>query len=168
VPSPRSAADLTNPFLGVELSQWLVGPIALLASEEEERAYLAARDDATAQALIDAFWARRDPAVRSQVDARAPEADRRFSEAGYLGRRTDRGALFVVYGEPTSTEYDTLHRDQDAGPLEVWNYAADAAPGLDGRQPLPRYRFVKRGDITVLYQGPAFGPTMPRPRSDRF
>lgn len=160
----RGVADLTNPYLGVERSQWLVGPVALLATPAEIDAYLELRDDAAAERFVEEFWARREPSVRATFEARAAQADARFSEAGYLGRRTDRGAIFVVYGPPAETDYDTLHQDQHAGPLEVWTYAEDAAPGLDGRRPQVRYRFAKRGDLTVRYHGPgSTGPKLPDP-----
>ena len=37
----RTAADLTNPFLGPERSSWLIGPIARIATPEEVQQYAA-------------------------------------------------------------------------------------------------------------------------------
>jgi GWxTD domain-containing protein len=154
---PRTAADLTNPRLSPDWSQWLVGPIAWLATNDEVTAFLALADDAAAAAFADGFWARRDadPArpgnpARELFDRRAQDADRRFTEAGYRGRRTDRGILFVLHGEPAGIEFE-LSPEPGGAPLEVWSYAGDAPIGLDGRRPLLRYRFRKSGDLTVLY-----------------
>jgi GWxTD domain-containing protein len=127
--------------------------------------YLALHDDATAEAFIEAFWARRDPdpnrpgnPVRELFEERARDADRRFSEAGYLGRRTARGTMLVLYGEPKKIDFEVNGRPEQP-PVEHWIYAPEAAKGLDGRQPPPAVRFVKRGDLTVLYQQ----PPSPRP-----
>ncbi len=159
-PPPHTAADLINPQLSPGLAQWLVGPVAHLATLDEVRAYLALTDDAAANAFIETFWARRDPdptrpgnPLREVFDERASLADRRFSEAGYLGRRTDRGATFVLYGEPTKIDFEINPRSERL-PVERWSYAATTAPGLDGKLPGAVYRFVKNGDLTVFYQVP--------------
>jgi GWxTD domain-containing protein len=151
-------ADLTNPYVGLEYSQWLVGPVAHLATTGEVERYLALRDDAAAAEFIAAFWARRDPApelpgnpVRELFERRAEEADRRFSEAGYRGRRTDRGAIFIVYGEPQETRFDVAEFADDP-PIEAWTYGPDSAPGLNGRPPAPEYRFAKYGDLTTFHR----------------
>jgi len=160
-PAQRRSTDLLNARLSPAYAQWLVGPVAHLATEAEVQQFLALADDAAAQAFIDAFWSRRDPRppsngnplvpqnLRERFDARAAEADRRFSEAGYLGRRTDRGTVWVLYGEPKQIQFDI--NPNGPSPVERWTYAANAPVGLDGRHPLPAFRFVKSGDLTVLY-----------------
>lgn len=156
-PSPRSAGDLTNPALSPSLSQWLVGAIGRMASEEEIRSYLALADDEEARRFIAEFWERRDPdpgspgnRIREVFERRAETADRRFSEAGYLGRRTDRGTIFVLYGEPEETDFETSPR-RGGEPIVVWIYGRNPDEGLDGREPQRWYRFVKQGDLTVFY-----------------
>jgi GWxTD domain-containing protein len=155
--SVRTAADLTNPFLGPDHSSWLIGPIARLATADEIKEYLALTDDAQAEAFIEKFWAAHNPTpnrptnpLRIAFDQRAAQADRMFSEAGYRGRRTDRGVLLVLYGPPTKSEYD-VSPVANGPPLEVWTYAATTPAGLDGKRPNPTYRFIKKGDLTVLY-----------------
>ena len=110
-PRARSAADLTNPFLGPEHSSWLVGPIARIASPDEIAAYLALTDDGQAGQLIDQFWARRDQnpdkpgnPLREAFDERSTEADRRFTEAGYRGLMA--GRLVVLQRQPASRYLD--------------------------------------------------------------
>jgi GWxTD domain-containing protein len=161
---PRTAADLTNPRLAPEWSQWLVGPISLIATPAEVDAYLAISDDASAAAFEEAFWSRRDPdparpgnPLLELFRRRAADADRRFSEAGYRGLRTHRGTLFVLHGEPESIEFE-VNPQPRRPPVEVWTYPRDAGLGLNGHRPSELYRFIKQGDLTVFYQGPARDP----------
>jgi GWxTD domain-containing protein len=155
--STRNLAELTNPALGPDYSLWLVGAISRLATPEEIGSYLALSDDRAAEEFISAFWERRDPspdrpdnAVREAYEQRAAAADRQFSEAGFPGRRTARGEIFVLYGPPSKLDYEVS--PQEGGPpIEMWAYDKDAPAGLDGRRPQSFYRFVKRGDLTVLY-----------------
>ena len=158
-PTP-TAADLNNPNLSPALSQWLVGAISRMVTREEAETFLALRDDAAATAFIEAFWAARDsdPArpgnpFRELFEQREREADRRFSEAGYLGRRTDRGRTFVLFGEPAKIDHELNPREGDP-PLERWDYAVEKTIGLNRRRPAPVYRFVKQGDLTVLFTLP--------------
>ncbi len=158
-PASRSRAELTNPFLGPEHSAWLIGPVARIATPQEIQEFLALQDDTRAAAFVQAFWDRRDPSpdkpgnpIRETFDARSAEADRKYSEAGFLGRRTDRGSLYVVYGPPSKTDFEVSPLP-NGSPLEVWTYEAGAPSGLDAKRPAGIYRFVKQGDQTVLYTG---------------
>jgi GWxTD domain-containing protein len=166
--SSRSRAELTNPFLGPEHSAWLIGPVARIATPDEIREFLALQDDRQAEAFVQAFWDHRDPArdkpgnpIREAFDARSEDADRKYSEAGLLGRRTDRGAIYVVYGPPSKVEFE-VSPIPNGSPIEVWTYGADAPSGLDARRP-GIYRFVKQGDRTVLYVAGA-RPTLIQPQ----
>ena len=157
---PRDAVDLTNVFLSPSWSQWMVGPIGALATSEEVAAFQALTSDEAAAAFAEQFWARRDPdperpgnPVRELFETRAEQADRRFSEAGYLGRRTARGTVFVLQGDPAEIRYESPQRPGQE-PIEVWVYSDATAQGLDGQPPQRWYRFVKEGELTVRYRGP--------------
>ncbi len=165
----RSRAELTNPFLGPEYTAWLVGAVSRLASPQEVQEYLALKEDSQADAFIQAFWDRRDPApdkpgnpIREAFDRRSADADRLYSEAGFLGRRTDRGLLYVLYGPPGKVDFE-VSPVPHGPPVEVWLYGSGAPSGLDGKRP-GTYRFIKPGDLTVLYV-PAIGsgPLAPLP-----
>lgn len=152
-----SRADLTNPFLGPDYTAWLIGPVSRLATPQEIEQFLTLRDDPQAAAFVEAFWSRRDPSpdrpgnpLRETFEARVAEADRKFSESGIRGRRTDRGAIHVLYGAPSKVDFEVPTRPGVSN-IEVWIYEADKPSGLDGRRPAPLYRFVKQGDLTVLY-----------------
>ncbi|HEV7516856.1 MAG TPA: GWxTD domain-containing protein [Thermoanaerobaculia bacterium] len=153
----HNLADLTNPALGPDYSQWLVGPIAYLATKGEVAAYLALKDDRAAESFINQFWVRRNPhpqrpdnSLLQTFEERGAEADRLYGEAGFLGRRTDRGTIYVLYGKPQRVDYE-VPPISGAPPIEVWSYGTDAPAGLTGRQPSPIYRFMKHGDLTVFY-----------------
>jgi GWxTD domain-containing protein len=156
VASIAAMADLTNPFLGPDYSAWLIGPVARLAKPDEIKAYLALHDDGAAAAFIQRFWERRNPRpgqanpLLARFEERADVADKKYSEAGMLGRRTDRGTVFILYGPPARGGFEVARRPADP-PIEVWQYAAGAPAGLDGQHPDPFYRFTRRGDLTVLY-----------------
>jgi GWxTD domain-containing protein len=153
----HTAEELFQPFLEGELSQWLVGPIGRLATEDEITEYLRLKTAAEAKTFIDAFWARRDPdsgkdgnPVRELYESRAAEADKQFSEAAVAGRRTDRGTIHVLYGAPESVDYEEF-RDVSGPDIERWRYPKKAEAGLDGRRPEKEYRFAKLGDLTRFY-----------------
>lgn len=141
--------DVTNLLLGPEYSQWLVGPIAHIASEAERNEYLSLADDAAAEQFIDAFWQQR-PEAQKLFDRRAEQADKRYTEGTFVGSRTDRGTIFVLYGEPESTEYEE-HRNIEDPDVERWVYLKSADEGLDGKKPRRQYRFAKEGDVTEFF-----------------
>ena len=153
----HTAEELFQPFLEGELSHWLVGPVGRLASEDEITAYLRLKTPDEAKQFIDAFWAKRDPdpsqpgnAVLDLFTERAAEADKKFSESAVAGRRTDRGTIHVLYGEPESVDYEEF-RDVSGPDVERWRYPKKAEPGLDGRRPEKEYRFAKLDDLTRFY-----------------
>ena len=156
-PAAARDPDLLNVRLGPEYAGWLIGPIARIASEAEEREYSKLARDEDAAAFVDRFWDARDPdpakpgnPAREAFERRAEEADRRFSEAGVSGRRSDRGTIWVVYGTPSRVEHEPSPIYGEP-PLEIWRYDAGSPLGLDGAQPADVYRFVKRKDLTVHY-----------------
>lgn len=175
IQSTAGGTEAINPFLGPGYTQWLVGPISRLATPTEMDAYLALRDDAAAAAFIEDFWQRRDPAparpdnpLRETFEERAAEADRRYSESGYPGRRTDRGTTYILFGEPEETDHEISPHPDDP-PVEVWRYPDDAEPGLSGEHPAGSYRFIKRGDLTTFYVPRSLSDQRGRrPRIDRF
>ncbi|HUO86047.1 MAG TPA: GWxTD domain-containing protein [Thermoanaerobaculia bacterium] len=156
-PPARSRADLINTLVSPAYSQWLVGPIVVMATPDEVAAYLELASDEAAAAFIEDFWERRKPyplrednPLRALFEARAAEADRLYAEGGYLGRRTARGIVHVLFGEPAATDFEVSPHPDDPAIIR-WEYPADAPPGLHGRRPDRVYRFVKRGELTELY-----------------
>ncbi len=150
-------AELTNFLLGPGHAQWLVGPIAWIATEKERREFLGLTEDAAAVEFEREFWERRGPTTvippsgpRITFDERVEEADSRFAEGARPGHRTDRGTVFVVYGPPESVEYASSPTP-GGEPIEIWNYPKKGEPGLDGERPERRYSFRKEGDSTRFF-----------------
>lgn len=155
------SASMINPRLSPKWAQYLVGALSRVATEQEIDEYLTLADDAAAEAFVRRFWASRDPrperdgnALRELFDSRAAEADKRFSEAGYLGRRTDRGTIWILHGEPDESDFEP--NPQGFGDLvELWTYRPKAERiDLNGRVPDPQYRFLKQGDLKRFYVAP--------------
>jgi GWxTD domain-containing protein len=144
--------EWTNFLLGPEYTQWLVGAIGRIANEQEREQFLALRDDAAAAAFVERFWSApgRDR-VRRIYEERATDADRRFGEAAYPGRKTDRGTVYILYGEPEEISFED-RRHVDDPPVEMWRYPKDAPAGLDEERPERSYRFAKRGDLTRFFR----------------
>lgn len=149
--------DLINFRLGPEYAQWLIGPLYSMATPAERDEFLSLADDRAAAAFVEEFWRRRDPdpalfgnPVKATFERRAEEADRRFREGTRLGRATDRGTVFVLYGEPGRIDFDPGLAPHEPD-LEVWSYPEDAPAGLDGERPKQRYFFAERDGETVLY-----------------
>jgi GWxTD domain-containing protein len=149
---------LTNFALGADYAQWLVGPVARIASPREIREFLSLVDDESAAAFVESFWAKRvdpenpwpDQQPEAVFERRAGEADKRFTEGVTLGRRTDRGEIHIVYGPPEEIDYES-DPESRYGPIEVWRYGRKAARGLDGARPKNVYRFAKTGELTQFY-----------------
>jgi GWxTD domain-containing protein len=155
----RSRGELINPALGPDYSDWLVGAASRLATPEEANEFLTLKDDPQAEAFVERFWQKHNPTpgkpgnpLRQEFEKRSVNADRQFSESGLLGRHSDRGTIYVLYGLPKKMDHE-VSPVPHGPPLEVWIYGTDAPSGLDGKRPSPLYRFIKNGDVTVLYQG---------------
>lgn len=156
------SAEMINPRLGPSWAQYLVGPLSRVATDAEIEEFLALADDTAAEQFAQQFWSRRDPrpertgnALRELFDQRAREADRRFSQAGYLGRRTDRGTIWVLHGEPDDMDFEPNPRGY-GDLIEVWRY--EPKPDrvhLNGRAADAMYRFLQAGDLKVFYSAPA-------------
>ena len=154
---PVDAEELFNPLLGVDYSHWLVGPIYQLASDEEVEQYLRLASDEEAARFIEAFWQRQNEGTElfkktpQQIfEQRAEKADSRYSRGTFPGRLTDRGTIYVLFGEPDDTVFESSEY-LDGVPVETWEYGKEAGKGLNGEKPKKRYRFLQLENETVFY-----------------
>lgn len=158
LPKRRPVEELINPLVGPVLSTWMVGAISWMANKDEVDRYLVLTEAAAAAVFVEDFWKRRDPEPRFEAnpnrelfEERLVEAEKRFREAGVAGHRSDRGTVYVLYGEPEKVEFEFAEEAGDP-PVEEWFYETDSEVGLDGRQPQKRFRFSKVGGVTVFHR----------------
>lgn len=110
------------------------GPLIYLMRSSEQGIYSSLTLEGKRR-FLDRFWAQRDPTPGTPANeemrafyARVNEANRRYREGGASeipGWRTDRGRIFIRYGEPD----ETMQRPQapTTAPYEVWKYSQKRA-----------------------------------------
>ncbi len=152
-----TAEELFNPLLGVEYSHWLVGPIYHIATDLEVAQYQALVSDEEAAEFIAAFWVRHNEDTElfkktpEQIfEQRAEIANSRYSEGTLPGLLTDRGTVFVLFGEPEDTEFESSQL-LDGPPIENWKYGKKASLGLNGEKPKKEYRFIEIDGSTMFF-----------------
>lgn len=158
---PVETEELFNPLLGVDYSHWLVGPIFQMASDKEVEEYLALTGDDEAASFIEAFWERHNKDTElfkktpeQLFEQRAETADGRYSEGTFPGRLTDRGTIYVLFGEPEAIEFESPEL-LDGPSIESWEYGKDHAKGLNGEKPKKAFRFIQVGNSTVFFNNAA-------------
>jgi len=131
VSATQAAAEPSDPFARLSETQMdtLYSPLILLAPSGELGVYRALTVEGKRRFLRD-FWRKRDPTPETPVNERMAafykrigDADQRFREGGAAevpGWRTDRGRIFILYGDPD----DVLRRPQSGTsyPWEMWKY----------------------------------------------
>jgi GWxTD domain-containing protein len=80
---------------------WAKGPEQFIMTNDEKAAWAKLTSDADAQAFIDQFWARRDPAFHQDFDAKVKYADDHFKASRQRGATTDRGKTLILFGAPS-------------------------------------------------------------------
>lgn len=107
-----------------------VEQLRYIASEAERDALLAAPDTMRVKAW-QAFWVKRDPTPGSPANEYRDEFYRRvrytnsmFSVGDKAGWRSDRGMIYVQYGEPDEVEQHPFDMDTYPynAPWQVWKY----------------------------------------------
>ena len=119
--------------------KWLDEDVRWIITDDEKKAFLSLSNDEERDAFIEQFWRRRNPNPDSPENTFREEHYRRIAyanehfAAGKPGWMTDRGHIYIAYGEPDSKDshpsggmYD---RPMEEGggttstfPFEVWNY----------------------------------------------
>ena len=111
--------------------RWLDQDAVYIIQDEERTAFEDLRTDEEREQFIESFWLRRDPTpgtitneYREEHYRRISEANLRFSFGGTQGWQSDRGRIYIVYGEPESVESGVSGAGQPASiALERWGYA---------------------------------------------
>jgi GWxTD domain-containing protein len=98
-----------------------------VATNPETDRYKALSTEEAKREFIYTFWKARDenPADDRNENylnyvKRVNDSDARFSALGKKGWKTDRGRVFIIYGEPS--EIQRYPNTTDARPYEIWRY----------------------------------------------
>jgi GWxTD domain-containing protein len=118
---------------------WLEQDVAYIISDEERKSFKTLSNDEERDAFIENFWLRRNPnpdspenEFREEHYRRIAYANDRFA-AGKPGWKTDRGHIYIAFGEPDSKDSHpsggAYQRPMDEGggetstfPFEIWHY----------------------------------------------
>jgi GWxTD domain-containing protein len=118
--------------------EWLENDVVYIISHEERQFFRELSNDEEREAFIEQFWHRRNPNPRSPFNIFKEEHYRRIAYAnqhfhsGIAGWRTDRGRVYIVWGEPDQKTthmggFYERHHNQGGGrtavyPFETWWY----------------------------------------------
>ena len=123
-----------NPY-----ASWLEEDVLYIITPQERAAFVGLSSDAHRDQFIEQFWQRRDPTPGTRENEFRDEHYRRIAYANEhfasslpapagLGRRTDRGRIYIIYGSPDEKEAHPagtyVRPDGTAEPyaFEVWRY----------------------------------------------
>ncbi|HET6180762.1 MAG TPA: GWxTD domain-containing protein [Candidatus Sulfotelmatobacter sp.] len=118
---------------------WLQEDVAWIITDEERETLKNLKSDEQRDNFMEAFWQRRDPIPDTEENEYKEEhyqriayANERFG-AGIPGWKSDRGRIWIMFGEPDEIENDSagdkLDQPKNATPvtppphpLEIWRY----------------------------------------------
>lgn len=160
---PAAAGQRAAAKLPATYRTWLEDEVPYIIAPVEREVFLKLGSDRERDLFIEAFWKQRDPTPGTPENEFKTEHARRLAHADrYLGRdaprpgrRTDRGRIYIILGEPGDTQsfvgkssiYDT----------EVWFYQGKTDLGLPAGFYVMFFREGGRGEYR-LYSPVANGP----------
>ena len=118
--SPRLALDPE--------SQAFYETARLVMTKEESRIFRHLPDSASRRDFIQDFWDKRDPDPDTEVNEFKREFDRRVEYAterfreGIPGWKTDRGRIYIYFGEPDKVDRHPVLDQPDVKGIQVWYY----------------------------------------------
>jgi len=127
---------------------WLEDDAAWIITNDAKAAFKRLSNDEDREGFIDAFWRMRDPTPETEENEFKEEHYQRIAYAnehfgaGIRGRRTDRGQVYILFGEPDEIEKhpaaDKPNASHDANASvpaeyarEVWRYNSIEGTGED-------------------------------------
>jgi GWxTD domain-containing protein len=129
-PSDRQLTkELATPY-----KKWLDEEVGYIITDQERRSFLQLQTNEEREQFIEAFWQRRNPDPDSVDNPVNEEHYRRIAYAnehyssGIPGWKTDRGHIYIMYGEPASIESHTAGEmwdrpeDQGGGTTQTYAY----------------------------------------------
>jgi GWxTD domain-containing protein len=162
-PTPSAGQKTPKPKLPENHRIWLEEDVAHIIGPTEREVFLKLESDRHRDQFIEAFWKQRDPTpgsaeneFRTEHERRLGHADRYFGrDAPRPGRRTDRGRIYIVLGEPREVQkFAGRSSTYDA---EVWFYQGKTDLGLPAGFNLVFFRPGGQGEYR-LYSPVGDGP----------
>jgi GWxTD domain-containing protein len=128
--APDNASDAESYALGAGLNHpyfdWLTHDVPYIISPEERAAFFQLVSDDARDLFIEQFWQRRSPDPDSQDNSFKSEhyrriiySDEHFSTGITPGWKTDRGRIYIEWGQPDETE---SNEPAAGGRVETWQY----------------------------------------------
>ena len=125
--------------LGSLDKDWLKNVVPDIITPEERKAFLELSTNEEREQFIEIFWDKRNPDPESPINSAKEEHYRRLAYAdehfssGIPGRKTDRGRIYIIWGQPDEIESHPMggayQRSMEQGggesnayPWEVWRY----------------------------------------------
>jgi GWxTD domain-containing protein len=108
--SPADRSDNRDSDRVQYYKKWLEEDVVYIISEEEKKVFKDLTTDEECESFIEQFWARRDPDPRTGDNPFKEEHYRRIAYAnerftsGIPGWKTDRGRVYIMYGQPDELE----------------------------------------------------------------
>ncbi|MGQ9801308.1 MAG: GWxTD domain-containing protein [Candidatus Saccharicenans sp.] len=163
---PKSRKELIR-ALPDKYRKWLEEEVVYIISEKERDVFLRLENDRQREIFIEAFWKQRDPNPNTPENEFKVEHYRRIDYANqHFGKespgpgwRSDMGKVYIMLGEPQSTEkYENLY---DLYPTIIWFYQGMAEYGLpnafsvvfykpDGTGEYKLYSPIKDGPMKLM------------------
>ncbi|HEV8132579.1 MAG TPA: GWxTD domain-containing protein [Acidobacteriota bacterium] len=130
------------------LKKWVNEDVVYIITPEERETFLKLHTPEEKENFIEQFWLRRDPDPSTKVNEFKEEHFRRIAYAndhfysGVPGWRTDRGRIYIRFGQPDSVQRfgpgETYVRPMSEGggitktfPFEIWRYRDIEGVGPD-------------------------------------
>ena len=142
-----------------DLKKWLDGPVHYIITPAEIKEFKALKTDPDRLAFVERFWRRRDPTpdtlsneYRQLFWTRVREANDKFQDSSKPGWMTDRGKIYILYGEPDEVKEDPNAKvdtkNTDGAGLIRWVYLKPG--GRADLDPVVYVPFVR--DVTGEYR----------------
>jgi GWxTD domain-containing protein len=135
-PAEAQAKKKTSKDLPPQYRKWLDEEVVYIITPKEREVFLQLDSDRDREVFIRAFWKQRDPTPESDKNEFREEHYRRIAYANqWFGRnapapgwRTDMGRIYIILGEPKTTErFENLAQ---VYPTVIWFYSGLDFPGL--------------------------------------
>jgi GWxTD domain-containing protein len=115
---------------GDDYKRWLDEDVLWIIMPDESQAFLGLSNDQERDEFIRQFWVRRNPNPDSAENKFRDEHYRRlaFANTHFAARepgwKTDRGHVYIVFGQPDSIDSHPAAGNGTTKPFDIWHYVS--------------------------------------------